>query len=176
MSISRDSSNFLAIFLTVYESLKGDGRRNSGFQGKGAISQTSAQKLKHAPASPPASLGICRSSFGAGVPAEAEWSWIRHVFDGGVTSSSCCHSFRFIFWLRQSTLLLRTQYDPPGSVLRHSSAFFFHPPSTTPLFSLLLYYLSILDRGSSGSPQAPYPNKNLGNPHCGFLLLLISSV
>ena len=71
-------------------------------------------------------LGICCSSFGAGVPAEAEWSWIWHVFDGGVTSSSCCHSFRFIFWLCQLTLLLYTQYGPLESMLCHSSAFFFH--------------------------------------------------
>jgi hypothetical protein len=61
-------------------------------------------------------------------------------------------------------------------VLRLPSAFFFHPPSAT-LYSLVLfYYLRILDTGSRGSPQAPYSNSNLGNPHCGFLLLLISSV
>jgi hypothetical protein len=68
-------------------------------------------------------LGICRSSFGAGVPVEAEWSWIRHVFDGGVTSSSCCRSLRFFLWLRQWTLLLRTRYDPPGSASPSLSIF-----------------------------------------------------
>jgi len=96
-------------------------------------------------------LGICRSSFGAGVPAEAEWSWFRHVFDGGVTSSSCCRSLRFFLWLRQWTSTTLQE------VLRLPSAFFFHPPSAT-LYSLVLFcYLRILDTGSRG-PQAPYSN------------------
>jgi hypothetical protein len=45
---------------------------------------------------------------------------------------------RFIFWLRQSTLLLCTQCDPlasPPNQLHH----FFLPPPSTALFSILLY-------------------------------------
>ena len=104
-------------------------------------------------------LGICRSSFGAGVPAEAEWSWIWHVFDGGVTSifvmllqslDSSSGSTSGLFCCVHGTTL--------QEVLRLPSAFFFHPPSAT-LYSLVLfYYVRILDTGSRGSPQAPYPN------------------
>ena len=67
------------------------------------------------------------------VPVEAEWSWIRHVFDGGVPSSSCCRSLRFILWLRQWTLLLRTRYDP-GSA-SPSLSLFLSPTLRYPLFS-----------------------------------------
>jgi hypothetical protein len=90
-------------------------RRNSGFQGKGAISETSAQRLKLKPASPhePPLSSTCCSPLGAGVPAEVRWSWPRDVFGKGFV----CLSF--------ISLLL---------VLLHSSFhFFLCPPTTSPI-------------------------------------------
>ena len=87
-------------------------------------------QLRHLP-----TLGICHSSFGAGVPVKAKWSWIWYAFDGGVTSLSCCCSLKFILWLCQWTLSLCTWYNPPGSALPSLSLFLsFLDPYSCPIF------------------------------------------
>jgi len=95
------------------------------------------------------------------------WCWsssrgqvelVQHVFDEGLTFISLfviLLQHKFIFWLRQSTLLLCIQCDPLALPPNQLHYFFLCPPSTA-LFSILLYQLRFnLGRGRLGSSQAP---------------------
>ena len=99
---------------------------------------------------------------------QVKWSWLRHVFDEGLTTSSYCRNFGFIFWLRQSTLLLCTQYGPHQTSTRNSAppflGLFLSPTHHYPLFGIII--IITLDRHARryrfllllGFRQAPYPD------------------
>jgi len=146
-------------------------RRNSGFQGKGAISQTSAQKLEHALA-PPRPL-LCQphvvlylvlefqrrsSGDGAGM-CLMKVSLLRHIVAALDSSSGFASQ---LFCCVHNTALTKPVL---GIVHCLSSAFFFHPPTTTLFFGAFIIIITLHGHaqrypsfGPDGSRQAPYPD------------------